>query len=77
MKEAQKLVGRWAVNGNGVLGKIEEVTTTPKVGVYLYTGRAIDDKPWQSRCPMVLEPQCQELLERRLEDAWHYLDLCK
>lgn len=51
---SEDFIGRWAVNGAGLLGKITDVRTDAR-GEWVYIGEGITGEDWRSRAPILLQ----------------------
>lgn len=50
----EDFIGRWAINGAGILGKITGGRTDER-GVWVYIGEGITGEGWGSRTPILLQ----------------------
>jgi hypothetical protein len=69
------IIGRWAVDTQGFLGKVNMVRQDPVTGLAITSGITPDSKPWSSTDPRYLSAQESDRLDEVLEHAWAYEDL--
>ena len=58
----KELIGRWAINGAGQLGRINGLALGDG-GQQYYVGTTLDDYPWVSACPEVVDRRQGEFLD--------------
>jgi hypothetical protein len=61
IEEAKKLIGRWAVCGNGRIGRIED--TAIRNGSPVWFGTRLRGGGWQSRMPVRIHPKDEMVLD--------------
>lgn len=65
LKFEESLTGLWAVNGGGLLGRIERRVMDR--GLRWYTGHDLAGNEWRSACPLVLAERDQQWFRSRTE----------
>lgn len=65
----RSMIGKWAVCQRGRIGKIEGRKL--RRGRYVYVGVTVDNLPWQSEKPIIIDQKHVGLLD--FARAWDYL----